>query len=124
MKIAGTPAAAGAGVPDPKDAKLRKVATQMEGAFVQQMYKAMRDTVPTDGMFSGGSGEEMFSSMLDEHVAADTPSQWQHGLSEAIYQQLHRAVQAQRGAGGSSASPTVPAALTPASLPTTPPEPA
>jgi flagellar protein FlgJ len=78
-----------------KDAKLRKAATQMEGTFVQQMYKSMRETVPTDGPFSGGSGEEMFNGLLDEHVAADTPTKWHHGLSEAIYRQMREAVQAQ-----------------------------
>ena len=77
-----------AGIDPAKDAKLRKTAQQMEGVFVQQMYKAMRETVPSDGMFNGGSGEEMFTGLLDEHVAADTPSKWQHGLSESIYRHL------------------------------------
>jgi flagellar protein FlgJ len=81
-----------------KDAKLRKAAQQMEGAFVQQMFKTMRETVPTDGALSGGSGEEMFSSLLDQHVASDTPMQWhQHGLSEAIYRQMRDAVHNQVG---------------------------
>lgn len=78
-----------------KDAKLKKVATQMEGAFVQQMYKSMRESVPTGGMFDGGSGEEMFTSLMDEHVAADTPAKWQHGLSESIVRQLRDAVHKQ-----------------------------
>lgn len=78
-----------------RDAKLRKASAQMEGAFVEQMYKSMRETVPEDGMFSGGAGEEMFSGLLDEHVAADTPTKWQHGLSESIYRQMRDAVQQQ-----------------------------
>lgn len=81
-----------------KDAKLRKAARQMEGAFVQQMYKSMRETVPTDGPFSGGSGEEMFTGLLDQHIASDTPMQWQHrGLSEGIYRQMRDAVHKQVG---------------------------
>lgn len=82
-----------------KDAKLRKAAQQMEGAFVQQMYKTMRETVPTDGAFNGGAGEEMFTGLLDQHVASDTPMQWHgHGLSEAIYRQMRDAVHKQVGA--------------------------
>lgn len=82
-----------------KDAKLRKAAQQMEGAFVEQMYKSMRETVPTDGMFNGGSGEEMFTGLLDQHVASDTPMKWQHGLSESIYRQMSNAIQQQSAAG-------------------------
>jgi flagellar protein FlgJ len=106
MKIGGSPAAAA--VPaDPamaaRDKKLRNAAQQMEGQFVEQMYKSMRDTVPTDGMFGGGSGEQMFTEMMDQHVATDTPLKWQHGLSEAIYRQMRDAVHRQH-------VPTVPAA--------------
>lgn len=90
--------AAAAGI-DPanaaKDAKLHKVSTQLEGVFVQQMYKAMRSTVPTGGLFDGGSGEEMFTGLMDEHMAADTPQKWKHGLSESIFRQLKDAVRAQ-----------------------------
>jgi flagellar protein FlgJ len=75
-----------------KDAKLLKAAQQMEGTFVQQMFKAMRETVPDAGAFNGGSGEEMFTGMLDERIAADTPGKWHHGLSEAIYRQMRNAV--------------------------------
>lgn len=98
MKIVG--AVGSATPPSPaassKDAKLRKASQQLEGAFVQQMYKSMRDTVPTGGMFDGGSGEQMFAGMMDEHVAADTPLQWQHGLSEAIYRQMSGAMRQQQ----------------------------
>lgn len=94
MRVAGptTPASASS----TQDAKLRKVSRQLEGAFVQQMYKTMRETVQTGGMFDGGSGEEMFTGMMDEHVAADTPSKWQHGLSESIYRQLRGAMHQQQ----------------------------
>jgi len=100
MNITG-PAGAGAtgttrtvpGLDPERDTKLRKASTQLEGSFVQQMFKAMRDTVPTDGAFGGGAGEDMFTGLLDEHVAADTPTQWHHGLGEAIYRQLRTAIQ-------------------------------
>ncbi len=79
----------------PKDsADLRKTAEGLEGVFVQQMYKAMRETVPEDGLLPNSGGEEMFTGLLDEHLAADTPKQWNHGLSEAIYRQLHKQLEA------------------------------
>jgi len=90
-----------AGAAATKDAKLKKAAQQMEGAFVEQMYKSMRETVPADGMFDGGSGEEMFTGLLDQKVASDTPVKWQHGLSESIYRQMRDAVQ-QQSAGAAS----------------------
>ena len=76
-----------------RDEKLRKVATQLEGMFVQQMFKAMRETVPQqEGIVSGGSGEELFTSLMDQHLAAETPKHWEGGLAEAVYRQLRRGV--------------------------------
>ena len=90
---AGAPAgAAGAAPPDP-DARLRKVARQMEGVFVQELYKAMRATVPQgDGAVDGGSAEEMFTGLMDQHLATETPRQWERGLGEAIYRALRARV--------------------------------
>jgi flagellar protein FlgJ len=72
-----------------KDGKLRKVAGQLEGVFVQQLFKAMRNTVPQqDGIVSGGQGEDIFTSLLDEHTAAETPYHWKGGIAETLYRQL------------------------------------
>ena len=83
---------AGRATVDPKVAaqlaKLAKTAKQFEAVFVQQMFAAMRETVPKDGVVSGGAGEELFSSMFDQKLADSTPQHWQHGLSEAIVAHL------------------------------------
>jgi len=78
--------------PASKDsAKLKKSAEQLEGVFVQQLYKAMRDTVPQqDGIVSGGAGEDIFTGLMDQHLAAETPKHWEGGLSDALYRQLSR----------------------------------
>jgi peptidoglycan hydrolase FlgJ len=94
-----------------RDAKLHKVSTQLEGLFVQQMYKSMRSTVPTDGMFDGGSGEQLFTGLLDDHIAADTPHEWKHGLSESIYRQLKEAITAQGSNSSSQSNPLMPAGV-------------
>lgn len=71
------------------DSKLRETAKQLEGLFVQQMFKAMRETVPQqDGIVSANAGEDMFTGLMDQHLAAETPSQWQGGLAESVYRQL------------------------------------
>jgi flagellar protein FlgJ len=69
-------------------ARLRKLAAEVEGVFMQQLFKAMRETVPAGGMFDGGSGEEIFTGMLDEHIADVAASRQQNGLGEALYRQL------------------------------------
>ena len=101
MKI-GTPAPHALGRvarPDPRatdEQKLRGTAQQLQSVFVEQLFKAMRDTVPGDGLMSGGQGEEMFRGMLDTHIAELVPAQWDgtHSLGETIVRQLSRALPA------------------------------
>jgi flagellar protein FlgJ len=74
-----------------RDATLLKTASQLEGMFVQQLYKAMRETVPQqEGIVSGGAGEDIFTGLLDQHLAAETPKQWERGIAQALYRQLRR----------------------------------
>ena len=78
---------------DSRHQALKKASEQLEGMFVQQMYKAMRDTVPQqEGIVSGGAGEDIFTGLLDQHLAAETPKHWQTGLADALYRQLSRGV--------------------------------
>ncbi len=76
--------------------KLRGSAQQLQGVFVEQLFKAMRTTVPEDGTFSGGQGEELFRGMMDQHLSELVPNQWhgQHSLGETLYRQLARNVPA------------------------------
>ena len=94
--------------PTPEQKKLRKAAADLEGLFVSQMFKAMRATVPTDeGIVSGGSGEEIFTGLMDEHLAAETPSHWGGGISEALYRQLSKGLPAASATGVPTSSSTV-----------------
>ena len=88
---------------DTRHAKLLKAAQQLEGVFVQQLYKAMRDTVPQqEGIVSGGAGEDIFTGLLDQHLAAETPKHWQTGLSDALYRQLSRGMPSDASAAASA----------------------
>ena len=69
-------------------AGLRELADQLQGVFIQQLFKAMRDTVPENGSVFGRSGSEMFSGIMDEHLADAAAAQLQRGLGQALYRQL------------------------------------
>ena len=71
-----------------KEAQLRDACAQMEGAFMNELMKALRQTVPEGGMLDGGQGEEMFSSMMDDAVAQEAASRQERGLGAALYRQL------------------------------------
>ncbi len=78
-----------------ENAELRKLADQLQGVFIQQLFKAMRDTVPQSGSAFGQAGSEMFSGVMDEHLAASASVQLQKGLGQAIYRQLSGHAEAQ-----------------------------
>lgn len=92
MTTISTARASGIAPAPPQDERLRDVVKSLEGVFVEQLFKAMRETVPTDGLTGGGSGEEMFSGMLDQHLAAAVPGQLQSGLGESLLAQLRPAL--------------------------------
>ncbi|MBU6366809.1 MAG: rod-binding protein [Gemmatimonadetes bacterium] len=73
----------------PADRKLRDAAQQLEALFMNELFKAMRATVPQgEGIVSGGTGEEMFTAQFDQHVADSASATWQGGISDALYRQL------------------------------------
>jgi flagellar protein FlgJ len=89
------------------EARLKKTAKQLEGVFVEQLYKAMRETVPQgEGAVEGGTGEDMFTGLMDQKLAAETPTQWAHGLADAAYRQLRKALP-QEGAAGAQGSTAI-----------------
>ena len=83
----GTPA-----TPASADERLRAATKQLEGVFVQELFKAMRETVPKDGLSDGGAGEEIFTSLMDEKIAAHVPDHWEHGIGDSLYRQLRAAL--------------------------------
>ncbi len=86
--ISAAPAPAASDPQTARTAKLAKTAKQLEGVFVLQMLKAMRATVPKGGISDANTGEETFTSMLDEKIADKIPAQWKGGLTDALMKQL------------------------------------
>jgi flagellar protein FlgJ len=70
------------------DARLRQTARQLEGVFMEYLFKAMRETVPQDGVIEGGSGESIFTGLFDQHVADAAAARQENGLGDALYRQL------------------------------------
>jgi peptidoglycan hydrolase FlgJ len=98
---------------DPGAGKLTRLtqsAKQLEGVFVQQLFSAMRATVPQDGIVDGGGGEDMFSSMFDQKLADRVPQQWHGGLTAALVAQLKDRM---TPPAGDHAAPSTPTAVPP-----------
>ena len=73
------------------DARLRQAAHDLEGVFLSQLFKAMRETVPQgEGIFESSTAEDIFSSMLDEVLGGAAAQRFEGGLGDALYKQLSR----------------------------------
>jgi len=94
--------------PSGDDARLKKTALQLEGLFVQRLFAAMRDTVPDDGLVAQSNGESTFTSLLDEKLSEQAPTQWKgaHSLANALYHQLRQHLPSATGASVTGASAT------------------
>jgi len=71
-------------------ARLRRLAHEMEGVFLDQLFKAMRASVPKGGLIDDAPGEEMFTSLMDERLASEAAERMRRGMGEALYRQLAR----------------------------------
>ena len=81
-------AGSGPELPGGDRAELRALADQLQGVFIQQLFKAMRDTVPESGSAFGRAGQEMFGGIMDEHLAEEAAAQLSRDLGQALYRQL------------------------------------
>ncbi len=88
---------ASADVPRPEPAldRLREAARDLEGVFLSQLFRAMRDTVPQgEGFLATSGGEDMFAEMLDEVFGQIAARRLRGGIGDALYRQLSRRVTA------------------------------
>jgi Rod binding domain-containing protein len=85
---------------DVATAKLRKAAADLEAVFLAHVFQAMRETVPQNGMLGGGSGQAMFTAMLDDRFAALEAGRLRRGLTDALVRQLAPHVLPARGPQG------------------------
>jgi peptidoglycan hydrolase FlgJ len=71
-----------------QDGKLDSACTDIESMFIQNMFKAMRASIPKNGLMSGGKSEEMFTEMLDAEISKTISASGGIGLSSMIRNQL------------------------------------
>lgn len=87
----GIDAAAGGVTPIARpagDARLRSACAQLEGVFLEQVMKALRETIPEGGVIDGGTGEDIFSGLMDSHLSGQAAERWGGTLATALYRQL------------------------------------
>lgn len=72
----------------PKERKLKNACQDFEALVMNQMLQIMRESVPKDGLFSGGYGEELFQSMQDEKLAEHLAAGGGLGFADKLYAQL------------------------------------
>ena len=71
--------------------QLKRAAIEMESWFINQMFQAMRRTVPEgEGMFEMSNAERIWRDMLDEQTAQNLAEGGGLGLATTLYQQLQR----------------------------------
>jgi flagellar protein FlgJ len=68
-----------------EEARIRAASDALEGAFYQELFKAMRETVPESGLVDGGGGEDAFNVLMDQHLSEVAASRNEGGIGEALY---------------------------------------
>ena len=96
-------------------AQIKKAAQDYEGVFVSQMLGQMFEGIPTDGMFGGGQGEQMFRSLMVDEYGKKSASQGGVGLADAVTRELlkHQEAAAAQAAAQAAPATSVTAGATP-----------
>ena len=50
-----------------REKRLEAASRLLEGSFYEQLFKAMRDSVPEGGVIAGGQGQDVFEGLF-EHL--------------------------------------------------------
>ena len=77
-----------AAAPRNESEELRRISHELEGLFVRQLLQAMRETLPDGGFSDRSTGQEVFTSLLDDQLANLAAERMQRGIGEALYRQL------------------------------------
>ena len=69
------------------DKDLREATHEFESLFIHNLLKTMRAAIPKSEFFNGGSGEEIFTDLLDQEISKDV-SKRGIGIAAVLYQRL------------------------------------
>ncbi len=67
---------------------IKEVCKDFESLFVNYLMKEMRNTIPENELFGGGSAEKIYTTMLDGEVAKHVSKQRGIGLADMLYSQM------------------------------------
>ena len=67
---------------------LRESSREFEALFVMEMFKAMRKSVPSGGIFEENISTEIYREMLDMETAKAATQGPGLGIAEAMYNQM------------------------------------
>ena len=70
------------------DSKLEKACQEMESIFISYLFKEMRASINRSGFVSGGTAEDIFTSMLDTEFSKGIATRGGIGLSQILMDQL------------------------------------
>jgi Rod binding domain-containing protein len=68
--------------------RIRLVAEEFESVFIAQMFNAMFQGIPTEGLTKGGPSERIFRNMMITEVAKQTAHTQSIGIADAVEAQL------------------------------------
>ncbi len=68
--------------------RLYEASVEFEAVFIEQMLKAMRQTVVKGDLFHGGPGEEIYEDWLYGEYAKEMARSRCFGLADVLYQHL------------------------------------
>ncbi len=71
-----------------KRGQIAKTAQGFEASFLTSMFETVFSTVPTDSVFGGGQGEDMWKSFLAEAMAKATAQRGGIGVAHAVQREM------------------------------------
>jgi Rod binding domain-containing protein len=68
-------------------AKNKKAFQEMEELFISTLFKEMRKSIPSSGLFEKTHATKMFEEMMDEAFAKQAAASGQFGVAQAMQEQ-------------------------------------
>ena len=75
-----------------REAGLEKACSEFESLFLNYMLKEMRDTIPKNGLISGGNAESIYTSLMDMQLSQEIAARRSIGLASYFESDLDRKV--------------------------------
>jgi murein DD-endopeptidase MepM/ murein hydrolase activator NlpD len=71
-----------------RELELKRAAKEFESLFIYEMLKAMRKTIPEDGLFQGMTGKDTYTAIMDQQLASAMAERGGLGIADIIYRQM------------------------------------